>query len=102
MAANSVVLPAPFGPIKPTISPARTSSEASSTAFRPPNDLERLRTSSMSMPPQKTGEAVRQAGHDQDQHGAIDDQAERLHVLQRGEHARRAPRELVDGGERHR
>ena len=47
MAANSVVLPAPLGPIRPTISPCRTSSDAWSTAFRPPNDLESSRTSSM-------------------------------------------------------
>ena len=34
MAANSVVLPAPLGPIRPTISPCRTSSEAWSTALK--------------------------------------------------------------------
>src|SRR5438876_4600040 len=34
---KSVVLPAPFGPISPTISPASTSSDTSSTATMPPN-----------------------------------------------------------------
>src|SRR6478752_1385156 len=98
--ANSVVLPAPLGPIRPTISPERTSSDAWSTAFRPPNALERSRTSSMAAASQQAREAVGQAGHDQD--GAIDDQAERLHVLQRREDAGRGARQLVDGGERDR
>jgi len=33
---NAVVLPAPFGPIRPTSSPTFTSSEKSATAFSPP------------------------------------------------------------------
>ncbi len=34
---NIVVLPAPFGPIRPAISPSLTSNETSSTATMPPN-----------------------------------------------------------------
>ena len=34
-----MLLPAPFGPIRPRISPGRTSNERSSTATRPPNSL---------------------------------------------------------------
>jgi len=41
-----VVLPAPFGPMMPRISPRRTSSDTSFTATRPPKDFVRLRTSS--------------------------------------------------------
>src|SRR3954470_19124585 len=81
IAANSVVLPAPLGPISPTISPAPTSSEACSTAFNPPNALERSRTSSMAAASQQARKAVGQAGDDDDQHDAVDDQAERLDVL---------------------
>ena len=36
MTLKSVVLPAPFGPMTPTTSPAATSSETSSSAVRPP------------------------------------------------------------------
>src|SRR5262245_58523498 len=103
MAANSVVLPAPLGPIRPTISPCRTSSEAWSTALRPPNDLERPRTSSMARPAaEQAHQPVGQAGHDQHQHDAVDHEAERLHVLQRRHDARHGARHLVDDGERHR
>src|ERR1019366_8344900 len=41
---NSVVLPAPFGPITARISPGETSKLTSSTAARPPNRLDRSRT----------------------------------------------------------
>ena len=44
---KQVVLPAPFGPISASISPAARSKLTSSTAFTPPNDLrEILRTDS--------------------------------------------------------
>ena len=47
---NSVVLPAPFGPISPTMSPRSTDSETPSTAVMPPKcfDTERLRASALS------------------------------------------------------
>src|SRR5580704_1164690 len=41
-----VVLPAPFGPTSPTISPGATSKPTSSTARKPPNDLHRFSTES--------------------------------------------------------
>ena len=84
--------------------PARTSSEARSTAFRPPNDLERSRTSSMASaslarPPEQAHQAVGQAGRTiSDQHDAVDDEAERLDVLQRRHDAGQAARHLVDDG----
>ena len=47
MQLKSVVLPAPFGPISPTISPRRTAIETESTAATPPNRRETARTSSI-------------------------------------------------------
>src|SRR5688500_6594948 len=38
---KSVVLPAPFGPMRPVIVPSRTASEHRSTARTPPNDFVR-------------------------------------------------------------
>ncbi len=43
---NIVLLPAPFGPISPRISPRRSSNDRSLTATRPPNSLRAARTSS--------------------------------------------------------
>ena len=42
---NSVVLPAPLGPMRPVMEPARTASEQWSTARRPPKSLTTPRTS---------------------------------------------------------
>jgi|GEM_PF-4469680 hypothetical protein len=42
---NSVVLPAPFGPMSPLICPGRTRSETSFRAINPPNAFETRRTS---------------------------------------------------------
>src|SRR3954447_17065983 len=46
MQLNAVVFPAPFGPISPTISNSLTSRLTSCSACRPPNRIERSRTSS--------------------------------------------------------
>src|SRR4051794_30227083 len=46
MMLNAVVLPAPFGPIRPTIWPSRTSSETPSRATIPPNRRVTLRSES--------------------------------------------------------
>src|SRR5436305_8356708 len=46
MQLNAVVFPAPFGPIRPTISHSSTFSAKPSTAVRPPNRMVRSRTSS--------------------------------------------------------
>ena len=40
MIANSVVLPAPLGPISPVMRPTGAASEAASSASRPPKRLE--------------------------------------------------------------
>ena len=45
MQLNSVDLPEPFGPIRPRISPSRTSKETPSTARMPPNAFASPRTS---------------------------------------------------------
>ena len=47
---NSVVLPAPFGPMMPRISPLCSVKLTSCTALRPPKVFERLRTSSITSP----------------------------------------------------
>src|SRR3954468_7735540 len=47
MTRRSVVLPAPFGPMTPTASPARTSSVASNSAGKPPYPALTLLTASM-------------------------------------------------------
>jgi hypothetical protein len=39
---KSVVLPDPFGPIRPQISPGATSKETPSSATMPPNRIETL------------------------------------------------------------
>src|SRR6185369_7077800 len=43
---NTVVLPAPFGPMSAVIEPSVTPNDAPSTAATPPNDLPRLFSSS--------------------------------------------------------
>ena len=45
MTLNAVVFPAPFGPISPTISPARRSKDTSSSATMPPKRLVTFSTS---------------------------------------------------------
>src|ERR1044071_5845954 len=56
-----VVLPAPFGPIRPFMSPSAISNDALLTARRPRNDFEIERTSSRAMffseDPRRAGEA---------------------------------------------
>ncbi len=47
---NSVVLPAPFGPMRATICPVRTSRETSFTARSPPKSTETSRILSSSSP----------------------------------------------------
>src|SRR5690348_2627662 len=69
-----VVLPAPFGPIRPLMSPSGISNEAALTARRPRKDLERARASSSAMgSPEK-----RHHGHygDDPQHGVDDEQVD--------------------------
>src|SRR5919108_3968859 len=92
MTLNSVVLPAPLGPMMPSRSPARTSRFTARTAVRPPKRL--VTASSVSTraprphPARDTSEALGCEPHDEDQHDAIDDQVDpaeaRLHAGERG------------------
>src|SRR6266851_3910706 len=50
---NKVVFPAPFGPITPRISPSSNWRSTASTAFRPPNRLERLSARRMALMAQR-------------------------------------------------
>src|SRR5579862_5747419 len=90
--ANSVVLPAPLGPISATMRPSGTASETSRTAARPPNDFARPSTSSIGdtgigdadalapAEPRQAAQPVGQEADDQHQDHAVDHQAERRRV----------------------
>src|ERR1700756_4619180 len=91
---NSVVLPAPLGPISAVIRPASTASETLSTARRPPKRLNTrsTRSSGSAMGAlrdrrsqarkthtqigQQARNPMRGKAYDQDQHTAIDDEVE--------------------------
>src|ERR1051325_1118072 len=72
MRLNSVVLPAPLGPMIAAIWPRATSRLTSLTARKPPKLLRRPRTSSTRAPPQtapdRLGGAGESAGEDEQQH----------------------------------
>src|ERR1700680_3241867 len=93
MIENSVVLPAPFGPINAVIRPFAADSVARSTASKPPNRLVTVSTSSNASGmtllrrcrsfresydvPQgsdQSGNAAREECHDHNKHSAIDDE----------------------------
>src|SRR5215469_4107882 len=94
MMENSVVLPAPLGPISAVIRPASTASETLSTARRPPKRLNArsTRSSGSAMGAlqerapqtrktrtqigQQAHDPVRGKGHNQNQHAAVDDKVE--------------------------
>src|SRR2546421_401775 len=88
MTLNSVVLPAPLGPMMPSRSPARTSRLTARTAVRPPKRLVTASSVSTRPPrPKPAGDAREPVGresHDEDQHDAVDDQVDpgeaRLHL----------------------
>src|SRR5690606_26022429 len=90
---NSVVLPAPLGPISPTISPCCTSALTSETATRPRKALvsdSSLRSGRVGAPPFRGArgphpapgsvpvddayEPARQHPHDDQQHQAVDEE----------------------------
>src|SRR3569623_2195824 len=86
-----VVLPAPFGPIKPVIRPSSAAIDTPSTARTPPNRRVRFETSRSGsakryLPPpaleaasrsgDEADEAARRKGDDQHQHAAVDDEVE--------------------------
>src|SRR5262245_22029517 len=74
MMLKIVVLPAPFGPIRPLMSPSGTANEASRTARRPRNDLAMFATSSIELqPPRERGPDAVGQEHDYDeQHHAVE------------------------------
>src|SRR5664279_3048623 len=75
MRLRSVVLPEPFGPKMPTMSPGSSPNERSETAVRPPKRLVSLRTSSSTMSPRQDADNParhQQNGQDEDQ--AVDQQ----------------------------
>src|SRR5512137_2379344 len=84
---KSVVLPAPFGPMRPCTSPASTAREAPSTAARPPKVLRTSSSSSsMGLPPRpppgaqaarQGGDALGQEEDDEQQHQAVHEEAKR-------------------------
>src|SRR4029453_15839967 len=94
MMENSVVLPAPLGPISALTRPASTASEASSPASRPPKRLHTRSTRSSgsamgalqhrrlqarearAQVGQKAHDPVRGKGYDQDEHAAVDHEIE--------------------------
>src|SRR6516165_7809409 len=88
---SRVVLPEPFGPKIPTISPAAIESETSVRAASPPKRLVRSMTSSSTAPtPQSADESLRQDQDRGDQHHAIKDRpglgGELDHVRKAGQH----------------
>src|SRR5450830_1729710 len=82
-----VVLPAPFGPMTPKISPGSTSNETALTATRPPKRFVSARTETMGSgidveapqasrpkPPHEAEEAFRLEEHDGDQERPVDEE----------------------------
>src|SRR5205823_14376082 len=66
----SLVLPAPLGPISAWTSPCATSSVTASVATRPPKRLVTPRSSSIALPRNQSGNALRREEHDHEQHHA--------------------------------
>src|SRR5438552_3914012 len=87
-----VVLPAPFGPMRPLMSPSGTSNDASCTARRPRNDFDTLRTSSMQFQFLREGrpDTVRQKHYHGEQHDAVE------HLLDAGNFPAERGEELGD------
>src|SRR6185503_11497805 len=88
MTLKIVVLPAPFGPIRPLMSPSGTVNEASRTARRPRNAFEMFFTSSIELQ-SSCGRGPYAVGQEHD-HGEQHDAVE--HLL----HARNLPAERGD------
>src|SRR5919108_4674530 len=80
MTLNSVVLPAPLGPMMPSRSPGRTSRLTARTAVRPPKRLVTASSVSTRPPqPEPAGDARDPLGresHDEDEHDAVNDQVD--------------------------
>src|SRR5882762_10342223 len=85
---NTVVLPAPFGPMSAVIEPRATSNVAPSTARSPPKDLTRSRTAKMVSATEHhllalAENALRPERHDEDQNQADDEKAQGGHFVSR-------------------
>src|SRR5262252_9912301 len=98
MTENSVVFPAPLGPISAVMRPASTASDTSSRAIKPPKPLDTRSTrsngSAMGAPrrrrsqthhvqtqiAQEPGNSVGREGHDHDQHAAVNREVEARRV----------------------
>src|ERR1019366_6345340 len=92
MMANSVVLPAPLGPINPVMQPASTVSEAAFTASKPPkrqdtrstdNRGSTMRVLALGRPRyapkdclDQTDQPTRREGNDEYEHTTVDDETE--------------------------
>src|SRR4029079_5292336 len=90
--ANSVVLPAPLGPIRAVMLPVAATNDALSTARRPPKCFETFSTRSngsamaslrlwlaSEAPAQRgdqPGDAARREGHHRDEHASVNDEIE--------------------------
>src|SRR5213594_3156978 len=75
---KNVVLPAPFGPMSPTISPSSAANSTSLTATRPPNSLRSCsvrKTSDTAYPPHHCPQAVWCEQHNEDDEQAVDKEA---------------------------
>src|SRR5262245_46020679 len=108
MRLKSVVLPAPFGPMIPTISPAPTANDTSVSARKPPNRLLTERTSRsggigpsrLPVAGSQADQAARKIDHD-------DHQQDRVEHLAGGGHLpgvleRQVAEHLADAAEEHR
>src|SRR6266478_3837073 len=87
---SSVVLPDPFGPKIPTISPLAMENVTSDTAMSPPKRLVNSMTSSTAPARQRADDALRQDQDGENQHQAVEN-GSRLagkvdHVRKSGEH----------------
>src|SRR5262249_38722839 len=76
---NSVVLPAPLGPMMALTLPFGTSNETRETATKPSNDLVRSRTSSTPRPPDPAAEQLGGAGQPAGEAEQQDDQDDAEH-----------------------
>src|SRR5438477_10911323 len=101
MIANSVVLPAPFGPINAVMRPVSAPNEARSTASKPPNRFETASTRSsgsaiggsrcgggrsarpVAQVADQAGDAAWRERNHQDQHATVDDEVEPGRVARR-------------------
>src|SRR5512142_1483043 len=82
MQLKSVVFPAPFGPMRPTISPAATSNDTSEFAASPPKNLLTCLISSSGMTsPEKPGDSFGHVADDDDDENPVDQNVRVREVL---------------------